>query len=652
MTRMASIQTLRKLKVEDIKSIPAPSNKQELQELLSIVTYLGPFMPQLSHNTAILRDLLKQETDFQWMTNHDKAFNALKGMITKEVTLAYFDPKKATTIQVDASTRGLGAALLQEDRPIAFASKSLTPTEQRYANIEREMLAVVFGCQKFHTYVYGKPFTVESDHKPLEMICTKNISAAPPRLQRMLLELQGYDQVIRYRPGKEITLADGLSRLPNKANNSEIELDVKISFVQFSENKLCTLKEETRKDPGLAALKEIIMDGWSEKCKDLPTPLKPYWSFRDELAIEDSIILKGARVVIPASMKKEILEKIHTPHMGVTKSQLRARSCVYWLGIDKDIATMTQQCDICQQYQNAQTKETLISHEIPSRPWQILSSDLFHLDGDNYLLICDHYSKYPYVRKYGSQYTCSTTVNIMKQIFGEQGIPEKLVTDNGPQFACNTMKKFAHEWGFEHVTSSPHYPQSNGFIERTVQTVKGILEKCKDSGTDPNIALLCLRTTPVDHHIPSPSELLFTRKIRANLPTKIDNPILTKDRIYQQLTERQEKQKQYYDRGTKDLPPLIPDQPILVQHPQTHQWKKAVVEEKCEQPRSYKVTMEDGHTLRRNRRHIRERSAKTTEEHGQITAEPKEDIAVKEPPNTPRRSGRETSKPQRLLEQM
>ena len=127
-----------------------------------------------------------------------------------------FDPSKKSIIQVDASSRGLGAALIQEGKLIVFASKFLTETEQCYANIEQELLAIVFGCEQFRTYIYGCAFEVESDHKPLGIICPKNLTAAPPRLQWMLLRLKEYDMVTKYRPGKEILLADGLSRLPNK----------------------------------------------------------------------------------------------------------------------------------------------------------------------------------------------------------------------------------------------------------------------------------------------------------------------------------------------------------------------------------------------------------------------------------------------------
>ena len=146
------------------------------------------------------------------------------------MTLAYFKPGADTVIQVDASGRGLGAVLMQAGKPIAFASKSLTDCETRHANIELEMLAVLFGCERFHTYVYGTRFNVESDHKPLYMIILNNLAAASQRLQRMLLRIQPYDVHIRYRPDKDIALADMLSRQPCH-DNKTIELDVQISHV-------------------------------------------------------------------------------------------------------------------------------------------------------------------------------------------------------------------------------------------------------------------------------------------------------------------------------------------------------------------------------------------------------------------------------------
>ena len=189
-------------RVKAIEALPTPQSTKELQEYLGIATYMASFVPRLSHHSAILRDLLKRDAEYEWLPQHDEAFVTIKSLICNSTTLAYFDTGKDGVLQVDSSQKGLGAVLMQDSQPIAFASKSLTDTEARYANIERELLAVVYACERFHTYLYGKPFVVHSDHKPLEMIQLKNLHAAPPRLQRMLLHLQNYDVTIRYRPGK------------------------------------------------------------------------------------------------------------------------------------------------------------------------------------------------------------------------------------------------------------------------------------------------------------------------------------------------------------------------------------------------------------------------------------------------------------------
>ena len=181
-------------KIQAITEMTPPIDKQQLASFIGMVTYMGNFMPHLSHHTEPLRAMLKQDVVFAW----DEVANA--SLIAKSATkpLWYYDRRKPVTVQADASQRGLGACLLQEGEPIAYASKSLTDTETRYTNIERELLAIEFTCQWFNTYVLGRPFIVESDHKPLEMIHQKSLASAPPRLQRMLLQLQRYDVTIKY----------------------------------------------------------------------------------------------------------------------------------------------------------------------------------------------------------------------------------------------------------------------------------------------------------------------------------------------------------------------------------------------------------------------------------------------------------------------
>ena len=598
------------IKVDDLKGMPTPTNKTSLQEFLGLATYMSPFIPKLSDMTSSLRELLKKETDFEWFASHQRAYDMIKSAICQEVTLSYYDPSKTTILQVDASTKGLGAALIQDGKPIMFASKSLSDTETRYANIERELLAAVCAVERFHTFLYGKHFIIESDHKPLEMISLKNLTAAPPRLQRMLLRLQGYDFTIKYRPGREMLLADCLSRQPNKSNCETINLDVKVCHIQFSSEKLSQLKSETLRDETLCKLRDIIVTGWPEERHLLPVSLRPYWSFRDELSVENGLIMKGERLIIPSCMQKEILDKIHTGHQGVIKCQLRAKSCVYWLNINGDIEQTSSKCPICQTYQRSQPMQTLHPHEIPTRPWQVVGTDLFYFEQCEYLIVADYYTKFPVVRCVRGSCTASVVVSLTKQIFSEYGCPERIISDNGPQYSSVEYKKFLQHWQIDHITSSPRYPRSNGFIERSIQTVKNILKKSKEAGEDPELAMLCARTTPIDAHLPSPAELMFNRKIVGNLPIRIKNGEFSKynsDHVKEQLQHRQNQQKEYHDKqNVKDLSPLVPGQHIRYQEHNSGKWVPAKVIEKCPQPRSYVIETPEGSTLRRNRNHLRE----------------------------------------------
>lgn len=133
-------------------------------------------------------------------------------MVTQAPVLRYFDMKKPLTLTVDASSKGLGAALVQDEQPIVYASRALTKSQQNYAQIEKEALAISFGCEKFHQYIFGRSVTVESDHKPLQSIFKKSLHQAPARLQRLLLSLQKYDLNVIFKPGKTMFLADTLSR--------------------------------------------------------------------------------------------------------------------------------------------------------------------------------------------------------------------------------------------------------------------------------------------------------------------------------------------------------------------------------------------------------------------------------------------------------
>jgi len=223
--------------------------------LLGLVNYVGKFIPNLSEMTAPTRELMVKNVTWNWGNDQEKAFQKIKEVIVSKRCLAYYDVSKPVRMQVDASRSGIGAVLLQEGKPVAYASKSLTPTQQRYAAIEQEMLAVVFGCQSFHQYIYGKKVQIESDHKPLESIMKKALQNTPPRLQRMLLALQKYDMDLKYLAGKENILAKNLSRASLEVTTEDIaseELEAQVHMVYenapATNEKMNEIQEETAKD--------------------------------------------------------------------------------------------------------------------------------------------------------------------------------------------------------------------------------------------------------------------------------------------------------------------------------------------------------------------------------------------------------------------
>ena len=234
--------------------------------------------------------------------------------------------------------------------------------------------------------------------------------------------------------------------------------------------------------------------------------------------------MKGSRIIIPETQQKIILDQLHYSHQSVEKTRLQARDAVYWERINADIENMIMNCSICQENLPAQPKETLQPHDIPSRAWEVVGTDFFNCNNHEYLIIADYYCKFPIIWKMNSLTTSNMVISTMKQVFSEHGIPCRVVSDNGPQYSSEAFKEFAQRWQFDHITSSPKFPKSNSFIERQIQTIKRALIKAKQAGRDPNLAMLCLQTTPINHNLPSPAELLNNRILRSNLIAKVSTP--------------------------------------------------------------------------------------------------------------------------------
>ena len=494
---------------------------------------------------------------------------------------------------------------------------------------------------------------MESDHRPLQHIHKKNLMQAPPRLQRILLRLQAYDIEIRYKPGKEMVVADALSRLSPVEKHEIPEMKVRIHHVvSVTPTKLELIRQETATDMTLQLLKQQVTDGWPDSIKKIQCSIRPYWSVRDDVAIEDGTVLVGSRIVIPNSLRQNILQQIHSGHQGIDKCKLRAKSCVYWPGIYKDIDNMVTNCHACQKYQRSQQREPMISMEVPPRPWHTLGADLFHHDKVWYLIIADYYSKFPFIRKLDNL-TASTITRVSRVLFAEQGIPEVIVCDNGTQFTSSQFRALAQQYGFRIQTSSPYYPRGHGFIERHIQTMKRILTKCRESGDDPNLALLTLRATPLKSNLASPAELLNRRKYKTTLPS-VHHPPPDRDDVRDILQADQSSQTQYYNRRSTSTPiqELLNDQPIYIQNPINKTWSQGRVMSKSTTPRSYNVETESGSQLRRNRVHLRPAPLSSTKPTPVRNApsQPQSRPLSNRPSGTPTvtRSGRRVNKPNRL----
>ncbi|UYV65618.1 K02A2.6-like [Cordylochernes scorpioides] len=406
-------------------------------------------------------------------------------------------------------------------------------------------------------------------------------------------------------PGKELLDADALSRqllLTTEGGEDErptsAYINAVLSSITDKDEMLTKIFEAQQEDTTLKAVVNYLEQGWPDK-KKMSQALLSYWHVKDELGVQNGLLMRSCRLVIPASMRLEILDKLHAGHFGITKTRLRARETVWWPGISEEIAETVRKCSVC--IQEAVSKhEPLIPTNFPTRPWQKIGMDLFKFENKWYLVVIYYYSRFPEMIQL-DRLTASVVVRSCKSIFARHGIPETVVSDNGTQFgAAREFENFARQYGFTHVTSSPRFPQSNGMAEAGVKIAKLILKK----NQDPSLGLLEYRSTPLENGY-SPAELLMGRKLRTTLPIAPENlnPKLVDSQTLKRKEGRRRKDmKSRYDRrcGATDMEELSEGDTVWITDMRT--W--GIVKKKASTPRSYMVDTPVG-TLRRNRFHLR-----------------------------------------------
>ena len=657
-------------KVKAVKEMPTPTDVPSLRRLLGMVNHVGKFAPNLAEITKPLRDLLKKESEWIWTIAHETAFQQVKTLLSTAPILQHYSPKKPTKVSADASSFGMGGVLLQKDsdgwKPVQYASRSFTETEQRYAQVEKEALAMTWCCEKFADYLVGlSSFLIETDHKPLlALMKTKQLDELTPRIQRFRMRMMRFSYEVEHVAGKNLATADTLSRAPGSTPRQEDKEkeEETLAFVRSvvdsipaSDVRLEEVRKEQMSDRECSTIIKFCQeDYWPESAKkDFPY----YYVERHSLIVVGGLLLMGNRLVIPKVLRKEMLDRIHQGHQGIVKCRALARSCIWWPGVSKDVATLVEQCPACEKFRVI-PPEPLNPTPTPEFPWQRVGSDLFEWQGENYLLLVDYYSRWIEVSHLTSL-TSTAVIRSCKTIFARLGIPELLYTDNGTQYTSSEFAKFSEYWGFKHVTSSPYHPSGNGEAERAVQTIKNLLKK----ESDPFLALLNYRSTPLSQGL-SPAELLMKRKIRTRIP--LFRPP-EKDEFFRQKDKiAKERQKQDHDRRhrAKELPALKPGQTVWLTTPKT---TEAIVK-----PRSVEVKTATGDT-NRNRSHIRIRDPTAVlaspshpkekalplvarKQHGLVTTqvvtpEDSTEIQPQEPETAtpmPRRSGRVVRPPKKL----
>ena len=507
--------------VKKIFSFKPPQSKSELESFLGLVNFFGRMIPDFSKIVNPLHALRKKDVPFQWTYEHQLSFNRLLQVLAEPPVLSSYDLRKPVSLTTDASEKAIGAVLTQHSRPIIFVSRSLTKTEQRYSNIEREALAVVWAVLRLKQFLLGRHFTLITDHKPLEKIYGGAMlpKVTSNRLMRWSILLQRYDFSIRYKPGTEIPHADALTRLQLSSDESSAE-DLVINNVapDISADWLVSLQEATKSDElAQAVIRRLKSDDW----RSLQANERHFFRLRHQLSTEDDLLCLSGKCYVPFALRKDVFDSSHQLHTGVHSTIARIKLTSWWPSLHKDVRRWIRNCPSCSKLRPNFVKQL--------NPWptcsvfERLHADWCHVPGvGDILVVVDSSSGWiecslPQAR------TTSNVIDSLSAVFSRFGVPRVLVTDNAAEFTSQELNNFCRVNGISKMESPPYHPESNGVAERGVQTVKNGLKAWRLDATHMPFKEYLKRL--LLHHRAcfkrpdgrTPAELVFGRNIRVPL---------------------------------------------------------------------------------------------------------------------------------------
>lgn len=519
-------------KIAAIKGFRCPESIAEVKSFLGLINFVERFIQNRADKTRRLRELAKSD-HFYWDSDLETEFDYLKNDAWKVITtLGYFNREDETELYVDASPYGLGAVLVQFDqyknpRIIACASKTLSSTEQKYPQTQREALAMVWGVERFSMYLMSLSFTIRTDAESNEFIfggLHRIGKRAVSRAESWALRLQPYRFEVRRVPGEQ-NVADALSRLMKKSHTSE-------SFDDTSEKHLLyfldtgaleiswnDIEEYAQRDEELDQVRTAIETGcWK-------TGLRRFESQAKELHVLGSLVFKNNQIILPGPLRQKAIHSAHQGHVGIGSTKRILREYFWWPGMSKEIETFLKHCETCLRLSKKNPPVPLSSRELPNGPWEILQIDFFtdkEFGHGEFLVIVDTYSRYLHVVEM-KHMDADTTNDALNKIFITWGYPMTIQSDNGPPFQSERFVKTWENKGVRIRKSIPLSPQSNGAVERQNEGIKRALASSKLDNTDWKVALekyihVHNKIRPLSRFGVTPFELLVGWKFRGTFP--------------------------------------------------------------------------------------------------------------------------------------
>ena len=455
--------------VTAVSQAPPPTDLPKLRSFLGLTSWYSKFIPDYAAVVEPLRALLHGAETFTWTHEAQKSFETVKRLIVNSPALSLFNPELPT----------VGAVLTQihqdgSEKTVAFASRTLTQAERKYSTVEKEALGCVWATERWRTYLWGRHFTLRTDHSPLTtLLASKGQGRAGMRIARWSSRMLSFIYDIQYKPGRENVTADCLSRLPLPSSEPSLVDDTEVALTS-------TLTAITETDfkaacascPVQTQLREMLTSRWPKSAKSLLPSLQPFFKLWHELSLQDDLVVRGThRLLVPDSLQPKLISLAHDTHQGIVRTKLRLREAYWWPSMDARVEATIKACITYQSHD-----KSAVTHTTPLQPvpypegaWEKVAIDVVGpfdkapIDCRFAITLIDYHSKWPELT-FVPHVTSRTVIQFLSAVFSREGDPKELVSDNGSQFVSREFETFLCDRGIVHRKSSVYYPRANGEI--------------------------------------------------------------------------------------------------------------------------------------------------------------------------------------------